>query len=147
FVLEVLDNWAKKAYYNVPLNELQLVADNALKNGFTIAWDADVSENTFDARKGVAYIENFQNEPAISQDSRQLGFDTYETTDDHLMHITGLTKDEKGNIYYMAKNSWGPSIGQKGFIYASVPYFRSKTICIVVHKDALPSDLKQKLGI
>jgi bleomycin hydrolase len=47
----------------------------------------------------------------------------------------------------MAKNSWGPAIGQKGFIYASVPYFRAKTICIVVSKEALPAEIKKKLGI
>jgi bleomycin hydrolase len=147
FVLEVPDNWSKKAYFNVSIDELQQIADNAINTGFTIAWDADVSEDTFDARKGIAYMGKLQEETAVTQASRQLGFDTYATTDDHLMHITGMAKDEKGNVYYMAKNSWGPAIGQKGYIYASASYFRAKTICIVVSKDAMPLEIRKRLGI
>ena len=60
-MLEVPDNWAKKAYYNLPIDEFQLVADFALSKGFTVAWDADVSEETFDARKGLAFVDEFQN--------------------------------------------------------------------------------------
>jgi len=147
FVLEVPDNWSKKAYLNVPLDDLQAIVDNAINNGFTVAWDADVSEDTFDARKGVAYLGKLQDETAVTQASRQLGFDTYATTDDHLMHITGIAKDEKGNSYYMAKNSWGSAIGQKGYIYASAPYFLAKTICIVVSREALPMEIKKRLGL
>jgi len=148
FVLEVPDNWAKKAYYNLPLDEFQRTADFALGNGYTIAWDADVSEETFDARKGYAYVESFQHEPKIDQMKRQKAFDIFETTDDHLMHITGTAKDEKGNSYYLVKNSWGTEgLANGGFQYISVPYFRYKTICMIVHKDALPKDISTKLGM
>ena len=148
FVLEVPDNWAKKAYYNLPLDEFQRVADFALGKGFTIAWDADVSEKTFDARKGFAFVESFQNEPKIDQVRRQEAFDSFETTDDHLMHITGTGKDEKGNAYYLVKNSWGTEdLGNEGFQYISVPYFRYKTVCMIVHKDAIPKEIATKLGM
>ena len=148
FVLEVPDNWAKKAYYNLPLDEFQRVADFALGKGFTIAWDADVSEKTFDARKGFAFVESFQNEPKIDQVRRQEAFDSFETTDDHLMHITGTGKDEKGNAYFLVKNSWGTEdLGNEGFQYISVPYFRYKTVCMIVHKDAIPKEIATKLGM
>ena len=148
FVLEVPDNWAKRAYYNLPLDEFQRVADFALSKGFTVAWDADVSEKTFDARKGFAFVESFQNEPKIDQTKRQEAFDSFETTDDHLMHITGTGKDDKGNAYYLVKNSWGTEgLANGGFQYISVPYFRYKTICMIVHKDALPKEIEVKLGM
>lgn len=148
FVLEVPDNWSKKAYYNLPLDEFQKVADVALSKGFTIAWDADVSEKTFDAREGFAFVDSFQNEPKIDQEKRQLAFDNYETTDDHLMHITGTAKDDKGNNYYLVKNSWGTEgLANGGFQYISVPYFRYKTVCMIVHKDAIPKEIAVKLGM
>lgn len=148
FVLEVPDNWSKKAYYNLPLDEFQRVADMALSKGFTIAWDADVSEKTFDARKGFAFVDSFQNEPKIDQAIRQEAFDNYETTDDHLMHITGTAKDDKGNLYYLVKNSWGTEgLANGGFEYISVPYFRYKTVCMIVHKDAIPKEIAVKLGL
>lgn len=148
FVLEVPDNWSKQAYYNLPLDEFQRVADIALSKGYTVAWDADVSEETFDARKGFAYVNNFQDEPKIDQAKRQEAFDSYETTDDHLMHITGTAKDEKGNLYYLVKNSWGTEgLANEGFQYISVPYFRYKTVCMIVHKDAIPKEIAVKLGM
>jgi bleomycin hydrolase len=148
FVLEVPDNWSKKSYYNLPLDEFQRVADFALGKGYTIAWDADVSEKTFDARKGFAYVDSFQKEPKITQESRQAAFDNYETTDDHLMHITGTAKDDKGNGYYLVKNSWGEEdLPNGGFLYVSAPYFRYKTVCMIVHKDALPKEIAAKLGM
>ena len=148
FVLEVPDNWAKKAYYNLPLDEFQRVADFALGKGYTIAWDADVSEKTFDANKGFAFVVSFQKEPKIDQDKRQEAFDSFETTDDHLMHITGTGKDEKGNAYYLVKNSWGTEgLANGGFQYISVPYFRYKTVCMIVHKDAIPKEIAVKLGM
>lgn len=148
FILEVPDNWSKQAYYNLPLDEFQQVADFALNNGHTIAWDADVSEETFDARKGFAYVGTFQNEPRIDQVKRQDAFDNFETTDDHLMHITGTGRDEKGNFYYRVKNSWGTEgLANDGFQYISIPYFRYKTVCMIVHKDAIPKEIASKLGM
>jgi len=148
FVLEVPDNWAKRAYYNLPLDEFQRVADFAIGKGYTIAWDADVSEKTFDATKGFAYVEVFQNEPKIDQAKRQEAFDSFETTDDHLMHITGTGKDDKGNAYYIVKNSWGTEgLANGGFQYISSSYFRYKTVCMIVHKDAIPKEIAVKLGM
>lgn len=113
-----------------------------------MAWDADVSEKTFDARKGFAFVESFQNEPKIDQVRRQEAFDSFETTDDHLMHITGAAKDDKGNAYYLVKNSWGTEgLANEGFQYISVPYFRYKTVCMIVHKDAIPKEIAVKLGM
>ncbi|MCK7538611.1 MAG: hypothetical protein MZV63_50455 [Marinilabiliales bacterium] len=43
----------------------------------------------------------------VTQDIRQKGYETFVTTDDHLMHVTGIVKDQNGTKYYITKNSWG----------------------------------------
>lgn len=57
FILEVPDNWSWDEVYNVPFNELDEIIDYSLKNGFTVAWAADVSEKGFvTSNKGVAVL-------------------------------------------------------------------------------------------
>lgn len=86
-------------------------------------------------------------EKVITQENRQEAFDNYETTDDHGMHIYGTAVDQAGNKYYKVKNSWGKYNLFDGNFYASKPYVAYKTLNILVHKDALPKALKNKLGI
>ena len=82
-----------------------------------------------------------------TQQERQLAYDNWETTDDHGMQIFGTAKDQIGNEYYIVKNSWGKYGKFEGTLYASKAFVRYKTMNIVVHKDALPKDIKKKLGI
>lgn len=56
FVLEVADNWLWAPYQNVPLDELKTIVDNALANGYTVCWAADVSEGGFKWNEGVALM-------------------------------------------------------------------------------------------
>lgn len=56
FAMEVSDNWLWAPSMNVPLNEMKAVVDNAVENGFPVAWSADVSEPGFQWRKGVAVM-------------------------------------------------------------------------------------------
>lgn len=157
-VLEVPDNWSKGSFYNVTIEELGRIADYAIDNGFTIAWDADVSEKGFSFSQGVAVLPAEQpkkedmwtkvhTEVSPTQAARQSAFDRFETTDDHLMHITGKSKDQLGNTYYITKNSWGTGNSFGGYQHVSRSYYLMKTVGIVVHKDALPMDIKTKLGI
>jgi aminopeptidase C len=78
---------------------------------------------------------------------RQIAYDNYETTDDHGMLIYGIAKDQQGTKYYMVKNSWGDASKYKGMWYASEAFVKYKTMSILVHKNALSTALKQKLGI
>lgn len=158
FVLEVPDNWAKGSFYNLPLEELQQVMDNAIDNGYTVAWDADVSERGFSFKNGAAVLPADEvtkeelwtkvvPEKTVDQEIRQKEFDNFKTTDDHLMHITGKAKDQNGTPYYIMKNSWGTGNLYKGYQYVSRNYFRMKTVSIIVHKDAIPLAIRKKLGI
>ncbi len=165
FVLEVSDNWSNGQFYNLPIDEFVQVADNAVEKGFSIVWASDVSEKSFSAKEGLALWpekawEDLSagqrdslwkvpgREKIASQEDRQRGFDELSTTDDHGMHITGLVKDQAGTKYYIVKNSWGTVKKEmNGYLYVSQPYFRAKTMSILVHKDAIPAAIRQKLGL
>jgi bleomycin hydrolase len=161
FILNIPDNFANGSFYNLPLNEFISNIDNALANGYTVELDCDVSEPTFSGKSGVAVIpasdddtktilSEIKPEKNITPEFRQQEFDNLTTTDDHLMHIVGKMKDQKGNIYYKVKNSWGTDekrVANGGYVYMSVPYMKLKAISVLVHKDALQKTTKQNLGL
>jgi bleomycin hydrolase len=86
-------------------------------------------------------------EKQITQEIRQIDFDNYQTTDDHGMLIVGTAKDQNNNEYYKVKNSWGDYNDFDGFFYASKPYVKYKTMSIMVHKDAIPKNIRKKLNL
>lgn len=151
FVLNIPDNFSNGSFYNIPLNELVDGVDIALAKGYTLALDCDVSEKTFSSKYGVAILPNNPNETEksltyivkekdITPEFRQEEFENFNTTDDHLMHIVGLVKDQNGTEYYKVKNSWGTNsnrIGNNGYVYMSKAFFKLKTISVMVHKDAV----------
>ncbi|HNX56264.1 MAG TPA: C1 family peptidase [Prolixibacteraceae bacterium] len=179
FIIEVPDNWSWNEVYNVPLNEMDEIIDNAINSGYPVAWAADVSEKGFaTSKKGIAVIpvadkanmtdaeitkwEKLSDkekdeelyklnkpgaEKTITQEMRQIDFDDYQTTDDHGMLIVGTAKDQNGKIYYKVKNSWGSYNDYAGFFYASKPYVEFKTTSIMVHKDAIPKNIRKKLNL
>ncbi len=166
FILEVSDNWSNGQFYNVPIDELMQIAGNAVDKGYSVVWASDVSEKTFSAKEGMAvwpetaWDDMSQDEKSsvfkapvkekwVSQEERQRGFDELTTTDDHGMHITGTATDQNGTRYFIVKNSWGTSVNKDmgGYLYVSQPYFRCKTMSILVHKDAIPTPIRQKLGV
>lgn len=87
-------------------------------------------------------------EVKVTPEVRQIGYETFKTTDDHLMHVTGLAKDQNGNIYYITKNSWGTERNNfGGYLNMSESYVRAKTIYVMMHKDSLTPALRKKLGL
>lgn len=84
----------------------------------------------------------------VTQEVRQAGYESFVTTDDHLMHVTGIVKDQNGTKYYITKNSWGTDRSDfGGYLNMSESYVRAKTIYIMVNKNSIPSDVRTKLGI
>ena len=162
FVLPVPDNWSHDTNWNVPMEELTKIIDNAIQKGFTVGWATDVSEPYFSYKNGVAYVpdldlDNISDEQRadlfkgpkpdkkITEDMRQLGLNNLTTTDDHGMQIVGLAKDQTGKEYYIVKNSWGETNDYQGYIYVTKPYVQFKSTAILVHKDAIPTEILKKL--
>ncbi|MDR0660716.1 MAG: C1 family peptidase [Prevotellaceae bacterium] len=109
-------------------------------------WEAE-SGNNKNKKKEEPKLEPIK-EKVITQKLRQQLFDSYETVDDHLMLITGIAKDQNGNIFYKVKNSWGTDNSRyDGYLFASTPYVQCKTISILINKNAIPSDIRSKLGL
>jgi aminopeptidase C len=175
FAIEIQDNWRNALSWNLPLNELMAVIDNAVDKGYTVAWGSDVSETGF-TRNGIAVLPDMERpdltgsdmarwtglsaedkrkeatskpgpEKDVTAEMRQAGFDNWETTDDHGMLIYGIAKDQNGKEYYMVKNSWGTNSTYKGTWYASKPFVKYKTMNILVHKDAVPKEIAKKIRL
>lgn len=160
FILNIPDNWSNGAMFNVPLDDMIATIDHALVHGFSVELDCDVSERTFSSKDGVAIIpkdsensvkalQGLYPEMNITQEYRQAEFENYATTDDHLMHITGLLRDQNGTKYYKVKNSWGTDESRTangGYVYFSESYMKLKAISVMVHKDAVPSAIAKKLN-
>ena len=174
FAIEIQDNWRNAESWNLPIDEFMTVIENAVNNGYTVAWGSDVSEDGF-TRDGIAVVPQMNRtdltgsdmarwtgltmadkrkeltskpmpEMEITQEMRQKAFNNWETTDDHGMLIYGMAKDQNGKEYYMVKNSWGTNNKYKGTWYASKAFVKYKTMNILVHKDALPKEIAKKLG-
>lgn len=153
FVLEVPDNWSNDLYYNVTLDELVNTMKEALNSGYTLVWDGDVSEAFFSHKKGLAIIPAVdtlgfqpQEEITVTPKMRQQNFFNWKASDDHLMHITGMVKDEEGKIYFKTKNSWGAKSNEfGGYLYMSEAYIRMNTVAIMLHKAAINKELSKKL--
>lgn len=155
FVLEIPDNYSNGTFYNLPIEDVQAIVENAINKGYSVAWDGDVSEKGFSSKNGMAIVPNdpkredlFVNpgkEKMITQEIRQEQFESYATTDDHLMHLTGISKDKDGTKYFLIKNSWGEVSEYKGYLYMSESYLQLKTVAILVHKDAIPAKIKSKM--
>jgi bleomycin hydrolase len=178
-MIDIQDNWSQDLYYNLPIDEMMEVIKSALKNGYSVCWDGDVSERGFSHRNGVAIapetdvklLESADRtkwesipdkvwmaqlyaftgpvpERNITQEKRQKSFDQQQTTDDHLMHFTGMVTDQNGTIYFKTKNSWSATSNKSGgFLNMSEAYVRLNTIAILVHKNALPKAISRKLGL
>ena len=177
FALEVEDNWRWDQSYNIPIDEMMQIIDNAIDKGYTVAWGTDVSEQGFtrnglavnpdlaaveeagsdqmrwvgvdpeEKAKQLAKMRDDAPEMTVTQQMRQEAYDNKTTTDDHGMHIYGIAKDQDGGKFYIVKNSWGETGKYKGIWYASESFVRYKTLNIMVHKNAIPKEIRKKMGI
>ena len=175
-ILAIPDNWSWGTSHNIKLDELMSAAEYALKHGYTVAWDADVSEGGFSFGNGLAinpvdlstlevsgsdspyFSDGGANkksnaflspveEVEVTQELRQEGYDNKKTQDDHLMHIVGVYKDQEGTKYFLVKNSWGTSNYPEGYLYVSESYFKMKTISVYMHKDGVAKSMLKKLNL
>ena len=172
FAMEVCDNWRQSLSWNVTLDELMAIIDNAVNNGYTVAWGGDVSEAGF-TRNGLGILVDTEvkattgsdqerwvgkaeekpvekvavKEIKVTPELRQEWYDEKTSTDDHGMHLYGIAKDQNGTKYYLIKNSWGEAGEYKGLWYMSEEFCKGKVLNIVVNKKAVPKEILKKIGI
>ena len=178
FAVEVQDNWRNPLSWNLPMDDMMRIIDNAINNGYTVAWGGDVSEEGF-TRTGLAYMYDTKAAQSLAgsdmarwlklsktqktslldslgckvpeivptQEMRQQRFDNWELTDDHGMLIYGIAKDQFGKEYYMVKNSWGETGDYKGIWYMTKAFIAANTMDYMVNKNAIPKDIRKKMGI
>jgi bleomycin hydrolase len=158
-LIQVIDNSIDKGYtvvWGADISEKGF----SWKNGVAVIPDKNATEiagmesgkwskmSDADKDKLLFKFDKPNPEKKITQEMRQVEFDNYQTTDDHGMHLTGIAKDQNGTKYYLIKNSWGlEGSPYKGYFYASESYVRLKTMDIMVHKNAIPKEIRKKLGI
>ena len=156
FIIEVPDNFSNGSYYNLPLKEMIDVIRTAINGGYTVLWDADVSNSGFKQKSGYALYQdiktsrdsaNVKAELPYNETERQRLYENLTTTDDHLMHITGIEKGLDGKTYFIVKNSWGLVGPFKGYIKVSEAYIAMNTISLVVPKAGMSKGMLDKLGI
>ena len=178
FAVEVQDNWRNPLSWNIPMDDMMRIIDNAIQQGYTVAWGGDVSEDGF-TRQGLAYSIDSKAAESLAgsdmarwlklspvkkaslldslgctvpeltptQEKRQERFDNWELTDDHGMLIYGIAKDQNGKEYYMVKNSWGETGEYKGIWYMTKAFIAANTMDYMVNKNAIPKDIRKKMGI
>ncbi len=159
FVLQVPDNYANGSFFNLPLNEFIETVKYAIDKGYTVAWDADVSNPGF--MQGIGLALNLDNATSYTKDqinpdlkeasydaaTRQQLYENLTTQDDHLMHITGVEKSKGGKTFFTVKNSWGKVGPFDGYINVSEAYFAINTLSIVIPKAALSKEIMEKLKL
>ena len=159
FIIEVPDNFSNGSYYNIPLKDMIQMVKTAINKGYTVMWDADISNSGFMNNNGLGLFvqrEDQERNVIASADDKELDWNSslrqqyYEnltTEDDHLMHITGIEKSKGGKEFFIVKNSWGQSGPYRGYVNISEAYFAMNTISLVVPKQAIDPALLLKLGI
>src|SRR5574344_216944 len=127
FTLQVPDNWENNQFYNVPMDTMENYVIKALRSGHTAVWEGDVSEDGFSFKQGIAKLTDMN---PVTQKRRQMAFETFETTDDHCMHIIGIAHNLHGKRFFIMKNSSGTGNPYKGMMFMSERYFKLKTIAV-----------------
>ncbi len=123
----------------VPVTEVAEMSDSERQK-----WETSTNE---ERDKMFFSFDKPVKEKIITPELRQAGFDNFQTTDDHGMHIVGLVKDKEGNKFYKVKNSWNTDSKCSGYLFASEQFVKYKTISLLVHKNSIPKQIKKKLNI
>ncbi|MBI4720770.1 MAG: hypothetical protein HY770_06045 [Chitinivibrionia bacterium] len=147
--LPLHDNWLHySGYYNVPLDDFIRIADHALERRFSMVFDLHTTDELYKSLSGYAELAPDVEGGAVTQDMRNTMLEDWSTTDVHLVHCVGLAKDDAGKKFYRVKDSWGADEGPyEDLEYLSENFVRAKALFLMIHKDGLPGDVREKLGI
>ncbi len=158
-MIEIIDNSLEEGYSVAWASDVSHKGFS-FRNGVAVIPETDIEEmdnserlkwEKMDAGERSKMLYAFdkpRQEKKITQEMRQEMFDNYQTQDDHGMQLVGIAKDQNGSKYYYVKNSWADDSNKyDGYFYVSVPFVELQTTCIMVNKNAIPKEIKKKLGI
>jgi bleomycin hydrolase len=140
FILEIESNWNNNYYLNLPINDFSNLLDYSLLHNYSVCWDGDIYNGY---NNGFAVLHD--NNSVITQQVRQEAFDNQTTQDVHNIHIIGIAENDKGERFYILKNS-SDAKNCGGYMYMSKDYFLLKTISVLVNKEAIPKEIKNKFS-
>jgi len=161
FVLPVKSNWSDEKAYNVTPDDLVKIMKAAVEKGFTLTWYGDIVQKSIFANENIALVpatimpgekpagtEKIVMEPVaekeITASERQEKFTSSLNKELGYMLICGLSKDKKGTEYLVARN-----VCQSGDkeLNLSAAYIKMNTVFLLLNKNGLPADVKEKLGL
>ena len=99
FIIEIPDNWMWGTVYNLPLDEMMTVIDNALANGYPVSWGTDVSEKGFSRTKAIGIIPEADLANMDGTEAERWGKLTQKEKDDALYKFDKPSEAKRGGIY------------------------------------------------
>ena len=139
FILEIESNWNNNYYLNLPVSDFISTVDYSLLHNYSVCWDGDIYQG-YD--NGFSVLNDTIK--TVTQQMRQTAFDNRTTEDVHNMHIIGIAENDKGERFYILKNS-NDAKNCGGYLYMSKEFLLQKTISVMVNKDAVSKEIKSKL--
>ena len=138
-LFDVPDNWWRdSSYQNVPLDLFAQTIREAVKNGTTVVIGGDVSEAGYEGHAGMGVIPTFDIPSAFIDDhARQFRFSNSTSTDDHFIHLVGVTERD-GRTWYLIKDSASGIRNSQhpGYYFYDEDYVRLKILCFMVPREA-----------
>lgn len=143
----VPDNWWHgKEYLNVPLDDFMTAFKGAVRQGFSLALAADMSEPGYSiGAPGLAVVPTWDIPSAfIDAAARQFRFEDGSTTDDHGLHVVGHARTN-GQDWFLVKDSWSSAWNNDhpGYYFFHEDYVKLKVLGFMVHKDAVKGLLEK----
>lgn len=146
FVLTDKYNWALDSFWNISLSDMQMILDSSLHRGWSVGWEGDVTGAGFNYFSGFAALKDTVT--GSTDEQRLENYRTGNTERDHMLQVTAVGYDANGKKWYRLKNSWGTWLNRyQGYLYMEENYFRMKTVILLVNRNGLPVNLKEKLGL
>jgi len=145
----VPDNWwHDQSYVNLPLDIWYEVIRNTAAAGQSLVIGGDVSEPGLYGLEDIAVVPTFDIPgDFIDQDSRELRFINHASTDDHVIHLVGLTRIGDHDWFLIKDSNRSSRLGSfKGYYFYRDDYVRLKMLAITVHRDRVTEILDRVDG-
>ncbi|MBN2090794.1 hypothetical protein JW964_14370 [candidate division KSB1 bacterium] len=139
--LEIMDNWQHyDQYFNVPLDIFVEIIPNALKKGYSLTIDMDLTEKGYQTHRSIAALTpKWLSADSITQEMREKLFLGKMTSDDHLQHLVGYAPGAPDVNWYYIKDTLSSShrSATNGYIYMREDYLKMKVLSYLVNKAVL----------